>query len=143
MSGQGGLGTVLAAPCDVVLSNTSIVQPALIFITQARSAIITPANIQGAPDLVVEVVSPSTTRTDQETKRDLYAKFGVRFYWVFEPLEAWARAYALGDDGRYRRVAEAHDRETFAAPPFADLAIPLGEVGEPERAASRSALPRR
>ena len=124
------LGRVYAAPFDVVLAFTSIVQPDILFISTERLGILTAANVQGAPDLVVEIISPSSTKTDQEVKRDLYAKYGVKHYWVFEPLAEWARAYTLGADGLYELVAEANRAETFSAPPFMDLAIPLADLWE-------------
>ena len=124
----GRLGEVFTAPLDVVLANDAIVEPDIVYVSRARRRILTDPNVQGAPDLVVEVISPSTTRRDQETKRDLYARYGVRYYWLAHPIEEWVRAYELGKDGAYELVAEAHKDETFAAPPFPDLAIQLAEL---------------
>lgn len=125
---RGRLGRVLTAPCDVVLDQPSVVQPDILYVSRERRNIITGPNIQGAPDLVVEIISPSSTKTDRETKRDLYAKHGVRHYWLAEPFEEWVRAYELGADGFYELVAEAHGSQHFSAPPFPDLAIPLAEL---------------
>ena len=79
------LGWVLSAPMDVVLSNTNVVQPDLLFISKEREDIITENNIQGAPDLVVEILSPSTSRRDWNEKRELYAEHGVKEYIVMDP----------------------------------------------------------
>jgi Uma2 family endonuclease len=122
------LGEVFTAPTDVVLADTSIVQPDLLYVSRLRREIITGPNIQGPPDLVVEVISPSSTKTDQETKRDLYADFGVPHYWVVHPVEEWIKAYQLGADGVYALVAEAHGDETFSASPFPDLVIRLADL---------------
>jgi Uma2 family endonuclease len=122
------LGRIFSAPTDVLLANTSIVQPDILYISRARRAIITPANIQGAPDLVIEIISPASTRTDKETKRDLYARYGVAAYWLLDPIEEWMQGYALGDDGRYVLAATARGSETFAAPPFPDLTIQLAAL---------------
>ena len=81
---QHGLGRVFLAPTDVVLSDTDVVQPDVLFISKERQHIITEANIQGAPDLVVEILSPSTSRHDWREKRDLYAEHGVNEYWVVD-----------------------------------------------------------
>ena len=78
------LGTVFVAPLDVVLSDTSVLQPDIIFISTARTHIITQANIQGAPDLVVEVLSPSTAARDWRAKHDLYSQHGIREYWIVD-----------------------------------------------------------
>ena len=81
---RNDLGWVFVAPTDVVLSDTNVVQPDVLFISKNRQRIITDANIQGAPDLVVEILSPSTSSRDWREKRDLYAKHGVNEYWVVD-----------------------------------------------------------
>ena len=85
---EAQLGRLFIAPLDVVLSATNVVQPDLVFISNARMHIITDANIQGAPDLVVEVLSPSTAARDWRTKHDLYAEHGVQEYWIVDPESA-------------------------------------------------------
>ncbi len=79
-----GVGHVYAAPFDVVLSDTDVVQPDLLFVTNERAHIITDENVQGAPDLVVEILSPSTAERDQTFKRSLYAKHGVKEFWLVD-----------------------------------------------------------
>jgi Uma2 family endonuclease len=121
------LGMVLTAPFDMVLSNFSVVQPDILYISRARRHILTETNVQGAPDLVVEVISPSSTAMDQTTKRQLYAQYGIPFYWVIHPINRWVRAFELrGTD--YAMVSEANGDQTFSAPPFTDLAIPLVQL---------------
>src|SRR3954454_21132687 len=66
------LGMLLAAPCDLKLAFTAVVQPDLLYISKGRLGIVTDANVQGPPDLVIEIISPSSTKTDQDTKRQLY-----------------------------------------------------------------------
>ena len=82
---EKGLGEVFDAPTDVVLSDTDVVQPDLLFISKGRADIITADNVQGAPDLVVEVLSPTTARRDWRDKLDLYSKHGVREFWLVDP----------------------------------------------------------
>ena len=79
------LGTVFFSDTDVVLSETDVVKPDLLFISKEREHVITYANIQGAPDLVVEILSPSTSRRDWNEKRELYAEHGVKEYIVMDP----------------------------------------------------------
>jgi Uma2 family endonuclease len=82
---QRSLGRVWFAPLDVVFSNYDVAQPDILFVSNERSSIITEANIQGAPDLVIEVLSPSTARYDRGYKRTLYGRFDVREYWLVDP----------------------------------------------------------
>src|SRR5262245_26772724 len=73
-----GLGELLAAPTDVVLSPHDIVQPDLLFISSERSAIVEDKNVQGAPDLVIEILSERNRRLDEVIKRQAYERFGAR-----------------------------------------------------------------
>ena len=79
------LGKVLHAPYDVILSDTNVVQPDILFVSNERAHIRTPANVQGAPDLVVEILSPSSARRDWSDKFELYSKHGVKEYWIVDP----------------------------------------------------------
>ncbi len=83
---QNGLGRVFIAPLDVVLSEIDVLQPDILFISRSREGIITEQNIQGAPDLAVEVLSPATAERDRTLKKARYLKYGVREYWIVDPL---------------------------------------------------------
>jgi Uma2 family endonuclease len=95
-------GQVLHAPVDVVLgegSRRDVVQPDVIFVASARAAIITPPEIVGAPDLVVEILSPGTEDRDRGYKRTLYERSGVREYWIVNPDEPSIEVYRLSPTG--------------------------------------------
>lgn len=81
----GDEGIIYLSPIDVILSDHDVVQPDLIFIADERKNIIGPKNIGGAPDLVVEVLSPSTADHDQRIKYAAYARHGVPHYWIVDP----------------------------------------------------------
>ena len=79
-----GSGEVFGVPLDVVLSDRDVVEPDLQLITADQIAILTTKNVQGAPALVVEVLSPSTRRRDLGIKRDLFDRAGVREFWIVD-----------------------------------------------------------
>ena len=83
---KNGLGEVWTAPLDVRLSPDTAVQPDLIFISNSRAKIIKENYIDGAPDLMVEILSPSTAAHDRATKLALYAKARVPEVWLLDPL---------------------------------------------------------
>ncbi|MGH2457629.1 MAG: Uma2 family endonuclease [Chloroflexota bacterium] len=124
---SGRLGWVFTAPFDVLLSDISVVEPDLLFVSRARRGILVPRHVRGAPDLVVEVLSPSTAQVDRGVKRQLYARYGVANYWRVDPDRWEFLAEALAD-GVYRQVAIARESQTITAPPFPDLVIPLAQV---------------
>ena len=106
---EHGLGKVYVAPCDVVLSDTDVVQPDLLFISRARGHTITDDNVRGAPDLVIEILSPSTADRDLGYKRDLYGRHGVLEYWIVDPVAETVAVHRQGD-GRLE-LAETLGRE--------------------------------
>lgn len=126
---QRQLGRIWVAPIDVVLGDITVLQPDLVFVARERLAIAQRLNIHGAPDLVVEVLSPSTAERDRGAKMQLYARYGVLNYWLFDPDQREARAYVLDGD-TYRLAVVAQQDDSFSAPPFPGLAIPLGEIWE-------------
>lgn len=124
------LGMVWVAPYDVLLNDNTIVQPDLLFVAQDRLHIAELRYVRGAPDLVIEVLSPGTPQREREAKRDLYARYGVPHYWEFDPDRRTAEAYLLLG-GSYSLVRSAQGSESFSASPFPDLMIPLHEIWEP------------
>ena len=80
------LGKIFFSPFDVLLSDTDVVQPDILFVSNERAHIRTPANIQGAPDLVVEILSPSSAIRDWREKMALYSEHGVEEYWIVDPM---------------------------------------------------------
>jgi len=93
------LGEVFYAPIDVVISQVDVVQPDIIFVSTARSAIVGDKNIQGAPDLAIEILSPSTQSIDRGEKRQLYERAGVLEYWM---VDAAARTVEIHEFGSPR-----------------------------------------
>jgi Uma2 family endonuclease len=120
---ERSLGRVFTAPIDVILSDTTIVQPDLVFIASNRSAIISARGIEGAPTLVVEILSPSTARIDRNRKLQLYARHGVPYYWIVDSDARSIDVYRA-PAGIYT-LAERHTGGAFGRlEPFADLTLP-------------------
>ena len=81
------LGTLLTAPCDVLLSDSNVVQPDLLFVSREREHLLSDGEkVRGAPDLVIEILSPSTADKDRGSKRELYGRHGVAEYWLVDPI---------------------------------------------------------
>lgn len=92
------LGEVYYAPFDVHLDNENVVQPDILFISKERQSIIGEKNIHGAPDLVIEIISESTAYRDFVQKKKLYAKHGVKEYWIVIPDEGSIEIFVLQDN---------------------------------------------
>jgi Uma2 family endonuclease len=115
-----GIGEVLYAPLDVILADTSIVQPDIVYLDPARLGAISQRGVEGAPTLVVEVLSPATTLIDRRTKHQLYARHGVPFFWLVDPEGRTVEAFVLGPQG-YTSAVRAFGSEPVSPPPFPDI----------------------
>lgn len=94
------LGLVLYAPIDVYLNETNTYQPDILFIAKDRQSIIGPDKINGAPDLVIEILSPSTAYYDLRKKFKVYEKSGVKEYWIIDPEEQSVEVFTL-QEGKF------------------------------------------
>lgn len=122
------LGEVLCAPTDVILSDETVVQPDILFVARDRRAIVNPNGaVTAAPDLVVEILSPSTSSRDRVLKRKLYAKFGVREYWIVDPANHTVEVLVGASDGMNTwKVFPA--TSALTSPLLSDLVIALDKV---------------
>ncbi len=121
------LGQVYDAPCDVVFSDINVVQPDLLFVSKERLGLLTEANVKGAPDLVIEILSPSTEKRDLGIKRTLYAKYGVREYWIVDPDAKTVEVLSLTEAG-YHSVAIVPQSAALNSPLFSDLVLNRTEI---------------
>ena len=121
---ERNLGTVYCAPFDVVLSDTNVVQPDLLFVSNERAQIITPENIQGAPDLVVEILSPATAERDRSVKFELYAEHGVHEYWIVDPDARTITVFLL-NEGAFEEVDTYREGDTLTSPMLAGFTFTL------------------
>ena len=100
------MGTVVIAPFDVILSDVNVVQPDVLFVSRARASILRDDGVFGAPDLCVEVLS-THPELDLNTKRHLYARFGVQEYWIVDPDRKTLHVYRLQENAE--APAHIHD----------------------------------
>ena len=114
------------APTDVVLDDHNIVQPDVLVVCDPKK--ITEKHIQGAPDLIVEILSPSTAVKDKREKKALYERFGVREYLIVYPAEELAERFVLADGGRYGAPDVFGWDEVLPLAIFPDLHINLWEL---------------
>jgi Uma2 family endonuclease len=123
-------GHAFLAPFDVVLSDFDVVEPDLLFIAHDHLGILTDANAQGPPTLVVEVLSPSTRKRDVQIKRRLFERTGVREYWIVDPELDTVQVFRPTADGKLTREAElaAENDETLTTPLLPGLSIALREL---------------
>ncbi|MDH4065921.1 MAG: Uma2 family endonuclease [Acidobacteriota bacterium] len=94
-----GTGQVFLAPFDVVLSNWDVVEPDLLLIAADQPGILTAKNVQGPPALVIEVLSPGTRARDEQLKRALFERTGVREYWLVDPDTNCVGVLRRGESG--------------------------------------------
>ena len=123
------LGWLFYAPVDVVLSQYDVVQPDLLFIARDHKSIIKKENIQGAPDLVIEIISPSTAGQDRIVKRKLYAKFGVREYWIVDPEQKSIEVMQWAETG-FKTLQVYPNGSQLHSQVLAGFELPLQEVFE-------------
>ena len=124
---ENGLGEVYVAPLGVILDPTTGVQPDIVFISPRRAGIMSERGLEGAPDLAVEVLSPSTASRDRGIKMRRYAASGIDHYWIIDPRNRTLEAYRLESNG-YASVANlAHD-DVFQPELFPGIAIRLADL---------------
>ncbi len=124
---QHGLGEVFVAPCDVVLSDTDVVQPDLLFISRAREHTITDENVRGAPDLVIEILSPSTADRDVGYKHHLYSRHGVLEYWIVDPMVETIAVHRQRD-GRLELAGTFGRRDSLGTALLEGLQLDLDDI---------------
>jgi Uma2 family endonuclease len=125
-----GTGRLFFAPFDVIFTPWDVVEPDLLFIAGDQAAILTSKNVQGAPALVVEILSPGTRRTDEHAKRLLFERGGVREYWMVDPEFDAITVLRRQADGSFPIVvslSRAHG-EVLTTPLMAGLSIPLKDL---------------
>jgi len=123
------VGEVFVAPFDVVFSDFDVVEPDLLYVSRERVGVLTDKHVRGAPDLVIEILSSGTRKTDEITKRRLYERFDVNEYWIVDPELDAIKIYRRVE-GAFARVAElsAEAGETLTTPLLPGFSVSLADV---------------
>lgn len=119
---------VFVAPLDVILSRTNVLQPDLLLIHRSRADIVTKRGVEGAPDLVVEVLSPSSRARDKVRKMKIYAKHGVPEYWVVDINSQTLERHVLNDNGGYELTELFESGDTVTSDKLPCASFPLDEL---------------
>ena len=133
------LGELQVSPSDLHLDEHNVVQPDLYFVakTNTNCRIGEHGYWQGAPDLCIEIVSPSSTRRDRLTKFNLYQKHGVREYWLVESQGRYIEVYIL-EDGKFQRQGAYDETQSFTSLVLPDLTVNVAQIFPPEAPESAS-----
>lgn len=121
------IGVLYIAPFDVFLNDVNVFQPDLAFISKANASILTDKGAEGAPDLVVEILSPKTAHLDRGPKRKIYARTGVKEFWIIDPERKQIHIYHLRQDAE-TPVAIREEKDIFQSPLLPGLRVRCARV---------------
>jgi len=120
-------GEVFYAPIDLLLDDQNLLQPDLVWVAEGGRCAITDKLLRGVPELVVEILSPGTTRQDRDTKFALYERHGVTEYWIVDPVEAYLEVY-VQHDGRFLRHGIYGPGQVLLSPVLAGAPLDLNRI---------------
>ena len=121
-------GEAFTAPLDVVMTPHDVVEPDLLVVLGDQRDILTDKHIQGAPALVIEILSPGTRKRDQTLKRQLFDREGVREYWMVDPDRIRVIVHRRAADGSFPLVATLEAGETLTTTLLPDWGLPLDKL---------------
>jgi Uma2 family endonuclease len=124
---QNKFGQIFIVPFDVVLSDYEVIQPDIIFVSAENSHIIKPTHIQGSPDLLIEILSPSSVQRDRIIKRKIYSRNGVKEYWLINPEQKTIQQFQLQKKA-FTLIKEFGAKESLSSSFFPELVIQLENI---------------
>jgi Uma2 family endonuclease len=123
-------GLILVAPMDVYFNDDNVVQPDVIFIRNENLHIIRDGFVKGVPDLLIEILSTSNGKHDLFRKKTLYERFGVKEYWIIDPIYCTVNQYML-EDGSYKSPILSGDEDTLLSKQLPCIRIELANIFQP------------
>ena len=124
---KNNLGEILYSPIDVYFSEEDVFQPDIIFISKERLNIIGETKIKGAPDLIIEILSPATAYYDLGRKYEVYEKNGVKEYWIVHPERKSIEIYQ-NQEGQFKLIQMAKEKDTVNSSLFKDFELNLERI---------------
>ena len=121
------LGKVYVAPLDAIFDQYNVLQPDILYVSRKRVPEIVKERIEGAPDFVVEVLSPSTFYNDLRRKMGVYSQFGVQEYWIVDPEMQTVELYSR-QGGELRSAKKFSSSETFESPLLPGFRFPVNSI---------------
>jgi len=125
-----GIASIFNAPIDVILSDHDVLQPDLVILAAARSQFVTERGIEGPPDIVVEILSPSTRVIDRRVKPRTYARYGIPEYWIVDGEIGQVELHRLGPEG-YALEMRFDRASRLVTPSFPEVNVDLVRVFRP------------
>ncbi len=129
-SKEKNAGIVLFSPVDVYLGEENAYQPDIIFISKKRVEIIKKDGIYGTPDLVIEILSPSTAYYDIKKKYSVYERYGVKEYWIVDPEMKGVEIFLLKTEGKFELSAKVYESGNVKSEIISGFEITLDEIFE-------------
>jgi Uma2 family endonuclease len=123
------IGEIFDAPMDVILSDFDVLEPDLLIVLNEHHEILK-TWVEGTPDLVIEILSATTSSRDRGSKLKAYARHGVTEYWIVDPDQRVIEVYRLGRE-KYRLSQVFHETETLASAMLPNFSLPLAGVFNP------------
>jgi Uma2 family endonuclease len=124
---SNNLGTLLAAPMDVYFNEETVVEPDLLFVSNKRSHILEERRINGAPDLIIEILSPGTAERDRGFKFRHYEKESVQEYWIADPEEETLEIFVLQENS-FTLFEKFSNNDVVSPPLFSELSFNLSDL---------------
>jgi len=127
LENKGDKGFLVSAPMDVKFDEGNVLQPDVLYISEQRKAELVKERIEGAPDLIIEILSPSNAYYDLRQKKDIYQKYGVKEYIIIDPIALNGELYLL-KDGIYELNQKAEIKESLQSVLLEDLSLHLAKI---------------
>jgi Uma2 family endonuclease len=120
-------GTMFHAPIDLYLDDANIPQPDIVWIAENSRCVIGKKYLEGPPELVIEIFSPSTERKDRKDKFNLYQRFAIPEYWMVDPELEFIEVYVL-ENGLYKRLGVFEPGDSFVSPILGGKSVEVSKI---------------